>query len=159
MTTQKNLGRRPGRPKKIALAGLEIAAVNEEEGPVVIRLNIPRDLYASYAALAEKQGLTPAELMQHRLERCSSHSSIRPLYFPDSQRAQLETLLQKRPVETPEQALALLAGALSVGVGELAVPITPAQAKRLKLSAYAGMTVQDRLTQIVQTALARSLGV
>lgn len=167
--------RGPGRPKKAeveeklieAYASVKrrempyesTVAINEDEGPVVVRLNLPPELYAKYAELAEKQGLTPAELLQNRLERCVEHSSLRPLYFSDSQRAQLENLIQKRPLETAEQVLPLLSSLLTFKVGEFEVPITNAQARRLQLSAYANMTVEDRLVQIVQGALSKSLGV
>lgn len=163
--------RGPGRPRKVELEDLDVPditkirasepslAVNEDEGPAVVRLNLTRELYDKYVALAEKQDLTPAELMQSRLERCVEHSSLRPLYFSDSQRSQLEALIQKRPLENAEQVIPLLVNLFTFKVGDFEVPITPAQARRLQMAAYASMTVEDRLIQIVQGALSRALGV
>lgn len=145
-----------GRPRK---AAPEAEAVNESEGPVVVKLTIPADLYAEYKDLAEKQDLTPAELMIHRLDRCRSHSSIRSIYFSTSQLQRLETRLQKRPIETAEQALALLDTAFSFTVGDLPpVPITPQQAKRIHLGAFGGQSAHDRLSYIVQGAIAKATG-
>jgi hypothetical protein len=138
---------------------VEAAAINEDEGPVVVKLTIPRDIYDQYADLAEKQDLTPADLMVHRLTRCRNHASIRSLYFSTSQLQQLETVMQKRPIETAEQAITLIQSAFSFRVGELPpIPITPTQAKRLHLSAYGGQTPYDRICYVVQGAVAKATG-
>lgn len=138
----------------------EPTAINEQEGPVtVIKLTIPAELYEEYKQLAEKQGLTPAELMAHRLVRCKSHSSIRSIYFSASQLQQLEQLLQKRPIESSDQALALITGAFSFRVGDFPpVPITPAQAKRIHLGATRGQNAYDRLCYVVQGAVSKMTG-
>lgn len=135
-------------------------AVNEAEVPKIIKLAIPADLYEEYKQLAEAQQLTVAELMVDRLRRCRTHSSIRSLYFPTSQLTQLESLLQKRPIESPDHALTLVKNLLAVPVeGFQPVPISAAQAKRLSMGAYGGMTVQDHLNRIVQGAISKAVGV
>lgn len=137
----------------------EIQAVNEAEGPVVIKLTLPGELYAEYKDLADKQELTPAELMIHRLSRCRTHSSVRSLYFSQQQLSRLEQLLQKRPIENSEQALALMTAAFSFQLGEFPpVPLTPAQAKRIHLGAFGGQTAYDRLCYIVQGAVSKMTG-
>lgn len=140
--------------------GNEAPAVNEDEGPIVLRVSIPRDLYAEYEGSAQKQGLTVAELVLHRMRRCRDHNGLRPLYFTDLQRGQLEQLLQKRPLETAEQALALLTTCMSIRIGEFPpIPITAQQVKRIEMSAYGGKTVQDRLAGIVQGAISKAVGI
>lgn len=138
-------------------------AVNEDE-PLsdveIVRVAIPRDIYTHYAALADSQGVTIAELLAHRLQRCVDHSSIRSLYFTDSQRAQLERLLQKRLIDNSEQALALVTAALSIRVGDYPpVPITAQQAKRLAMGVLGGQTPESRVQTIVQQAITRAVGI
>lgn len=146
-----------GKPKQTES---EVVAINESEGPVVVKLAIPAELYLEYKSLADAQDLTPAELILHRLQRCSGHSSIRSLYFSTSQLSQLEALLQKRPISTSEQALALLTSALSVRIGDFPpVPISAQQAKRLEMGAYGGLNTYERLCQIVGGAIAKATGI
>ena len=134
-------------------------AINEDEGPVVVKLILHPDTYREYKELAEKQDLTAAELMAHRLTRCKDHSSIRSLYFSSSQVARLEQLLQKRPLETAEQAISLVAAAFSFRVGDFPpVPISPSQSKRIHMGAFSGQTPYDRLCYIVQGAVAKMTG-
>ena len=140
--------------------GNEAPAVNEAELPVQIRLSIPRELYDEYEKIAGNQGLTVTELVMHRLYRCKDHNSIRPLYFADTQRGQLELLLQKRPLETAEQALALLGTSFSVRIGDFPpIPLSAQQVKRIGMGGYAGMTAEQRLTQIVQSAISKAVGI
>ena len=140
--------------------GNEDPAINEHEVPVVLKLSLPQDLYADYEKLAENQGLTVTELVMHRLRRCKEHNSLRPLYFGDSQRGALETLLQKRPLETAEQTLSLLAASLSVKIGDFPpIPLSAQQVKRIGLAGYAGQTGEERLAQIVKAAISKALGI
>lgn len=149
-------------PRKKATAAVEAPeapAVNEGEGPVVLKLVIPRDLYAEYEEAAQKQDLTTAELIVHRLQRCKTHSSIRSAYFSTSQLARLEQILQKRPIEDAEHALALIKTAMSVRIDSFdPVPISHMQAKRIHLGAFGGQTPYDRLCYIVQGAIAKATG-
>lgn len=135
------------------------AVVNPDEGPVVIQLTIPRELYNQYKDLADGQDLTVAELMTHRLTRCQSHSSIRSIYFSTTQVQQLEQLFQKRPLETPDQVLASIKAAFQFSVGELPpIPITPLQAKRIHIGTPRGQTPYDRLCYVVQGAVSKMTG-
>lgn len=139
---------------------VNLEAINEDEGPVVLKLTIPQELYNEYKQVADSQELSVSELMLHRLQRCAGHSSIRSLYFHTSHLVQLENLLQKRPLETPDQAVALLASALSIRLGDFPpVPVTAAQAKRLKMGAYGGKTEYEHVAQIISAAVAKATGV
>ena len=134
-------------------------AINESEGPVVLKLTIPGELYSFYSDLAENQELTVADLMLHRLQRCKGHTSLRSLYFSETQLRALEGVLQKRPIETADQAVSTISAAFQVKVGDFEpVPITANQAKRIRLGAIGGMTVQEKLAQIVQGAIAKATG-
>lgn len=140
--------------------GNEAPAINEDEGPVVLKISFARSVYAEYEELAQRQGLTVAELVAHRMRRCKDHNSIRPLYFNDSQRAQLEALLQKKPLELSEQAITLLATALSLRVGDLPpIQLTAQQIKRIQMGGYAGQTPEQRLAGIVQGAISKAYGI
>lgn len=140
--------------------GNEQPAVNEADLPVVLKLSIPQELYAEYETAASKQGLTVTELMMHRLRRCKDHNGLRTLFFTDSQRGLLEQLLQKRPLESAEQALSLLTACMSVRIGEFApIPLTAQQVKRLEMSAYGGKSVHERLAGIVQGAVSKAVGI
>ena len=140
--------------------GNEDPAVNEHEVPVVLKLSLAQELYDEYQKLAENQGLTVTELIMHRLRRCKDHNSLRPLYFGDSHRGALETLLQKRPLETAEQALSLLAASMSVRIGDFPpIPLSAQQVKRIGMAGYAGQTAEERLSQIVKAAISKAVGI
>lgn len=139
--------------------GNEAPAVNEDEGPVTVKISITRELYDEYSTLAEKQGLTPAELMLHRLKRCVAHSSIRSIYLPESQVRQVEGILQRRPLETSDQLLALMTEAFRFRIdGFEPIQITPQRAKRIHLGAIGGQTPQQRLEMIIDAALVKATG-
>lgn len=147
-------------PKHTPELGNEAPAVNESEGPKILKITIPADLYVEYEVAAGKSGLTVAELVLHRLRRCKDHNGIRTLFFSDAQRAQLENILQKKPLETSEQALTVLKACLSVNLSDFEpVPLTAQQVKRLAMAGYAGQTPQDRVRQIVQNAVSKAVGI
>lgn len=131
------------------------------EGEVVIlKLKVPAELYESYEKQAEKQGLKPEELVVHRLQRCKDHAGIRTLFFSDSQRQQLENILQKRPLENAEQTLALINAGLSVRVGDLPpITLTAQQVKRIGMMGYAGQTAEERFQFMLQSAISKLVGI
>ena len=139
--------------------GNEAPAANEAEVPVSIRLAIPQELYAEYEQSAYKQGLTVTELIMHRLVRCKDHSGRRTLFFSDTQREQLERILQKRPIESADQALALLGANLVANVGQFPIQFTAPQIKRISMGGYGGLSAEERFAQIVLSAVAKSYGV
>lgn len=127
---------------------------------VVVKLTIPEELYAGYEELAEKQGLTVEELMLHRLKRCKDFNGLRPLFFSDVQRQKLEDILQKRPLESADQAVAALSACLTIRISEFEpISLTAQQVKRLGMSGYAGQNSQDRLAQIVRGAVSKAVGI
>ena len=139
--------------------GNEAPAINEGELPVTIRLSVPQELYAEYEKAAANQGLTVTELIMHRIKRCKDHNSLRPLYFSDSQRSSLEQILQKKPIETAEQALALLGASLSIPIGDLPVQLTAQQRKRISMGGYGGTSAEERFAQIIRGAISKNYGV
>lgn len=153
------LGRPANVSKHTPEPGNELA-VNDAEVPVQVRLSIPRDLYDEYESLALMQGLTVTELIMHRLRRCKDHNSLRPLYFSDYHRAALETLLQKKPLETADQTVALLTSSLSIKIGDFPpIPLSAQQVKRIGMAGFAGQTAEQRLAQIVQSAISKAVGI
>lgn len=154
------MGKSSYQPVHTPEPGNEAPAVNDGELPVAVRLMLPQDLYKSYEDAALSQGLTVTELMMHRLRRCKDHNSIRPLYFNDQQRSSLETLVQKRPIETPDQALTLLTSSLAIRIGDFPpIPLSAQQVKRIGMSGYAGQTAEERLAQIVKAAISKAVGI
>lgn len=146
-----------GRPRKVMP---EQQAINEDEGPVVVKMTLPRELYNKYLEMAEAQDVSASDLMFNRLERCVGHSSIRSLYFHTSHLAKLEELVQKKPIGTPEQALALLAGALSVKVGDFdPIQLSVQQVKRIGMNAFGGRTAETFLADLVKTSVAKAVGI
>lgn len=140
--------------------GNEAPAINEGEVPVVLKLHLPQELYAEYEQIALGQGLTPTELIMHRLKRCKDHTALRPIYFNDSQRSQLEGILQKKPLENAEQAIALIKAGLSVHIGDLPpIQLTAQQVKRIGMAGYAGQTAEERLQYIIKGAISKALGI
>lgn len=136
--------------------GNEAPIVNER---AIVKLAVPVDLYNEYDQLADKQGLTVQELMLHRLTRCKDFNGVRPLFFSDAQRSQLEGILQKRPLESAEQALAALQACLSLRIGDFEpIPLPGPLVKRIGLSAYGGQSPQDRLSMLVLSALHKAVG-
>lgn len=136
-----------------------VRAINEEDGPVVVKVQLPAELYDRYKVLADAQGLKPAELMANRLERCVEHSSIRSLYFSESQVRQLEAVLQTRPINDPAKAIANISSWFKVRLNEFEpVPITADQVKRLHLGASRGTPVQEHISRIIQAAVGKATG-
>lgn len=138
-----------------------VRAINENDpAPVTIKVTLPAELYAQYEALASGQGVTVAEILVHRLTRCVDHSSIRSLYFSESQLRQLEQVLMTRPLDDPQKAIASIASWFKVRINEFEpVPISAQQARRVHLGAYSGTTPQEHLHRIVIGAVAKATGV
>lgn len=134
-------------------------AVNENEVPKVVKIAIPAELYSEYVDLAAKQGLTLNELIIHRLRHCKDHNSIRPIYFSDAHRQQLEQAVGKRPLDTADQAVSAILAVFRFRVdGFEPIQLSSNQARRLQMAAYGGLTVEDRLRQIVTSAVSKSVG-
>lgn len=140
--------------------GNEAPALNEGEVPQIIKLAVPPDLYAEYEELAQKQGLTVAELMIHRLQRCKDHISVRPLYFTDAQRTRLEALIGKRPLDTTELALSAVSAAFKVRIDQFdPISLTVNQVRRIHMGAIGGQTPQDKLEFIITRAVSKETGI
>lgn len=136
-----------------------VRAINEEEGPTVVKIAIPAELYESYKELANSQQISVADLMLSRLTRCVGHSSVRSLYLSESQLRQLEQIIQKRPIETADAALSTIAAAFRFRIDQFEpVAVSAAQAKRLHLAAYGGYTAQQHLERLIQGVIARATG-
>ncbi len=145
--------------KSLAEAEEGNRAVNEDDGPVTVRINLPAEIYDRYKQSAEAQGLTVGELLSHRLTRCVDHSSIRSLYFSEPQVRQLEQMLQTRPLDDAVKAISSISGWFKVRInGFDPVPISAQQARRIHLGAYSGCTAQDHLNRVVIGAIAKATG-
>ncbi len=105
-----------------------------------VALNIPQSVYEEYAKTALRSEMSVEDLMQSRLAKCKNHNALRGLWFSDSERGQLENLIQKWPIESATQALKLLASASKVSIDGIEIVLTPAQKRVLSLAMYGGRT-------------------
>lgn len=123
-----------------------------------VTIRVPEVLYEEYRKVAASQDQTVEDVMQHRLASCKSHNALRGLWFSDSDRAKLEDLIQKRPLETPAQVLTKLSTSGTVALegpdGEkIELSLTPAQKKVLKLRMYGGRTYKAYLEGLLRKEL------
>lgn len=123
-------------------------------GPFIsMSIRIPQDIYDEYKRVAVAQDLTVEEVIQHRLEACRSHNALRGLWFSDSERGQLENLIQKWPLESAAQALSIISRAASVKFDEIQISLTPAQKRVLSLSMFGGRTPKSFFEAMVKKEL------
>ena len=131
---------------------VENASVQAEVYDNVI-LKIPHSLYEEYTKVAASQDQTIEEVMQHRLDSCKAHNAIRGLWFSDSERTQLENLLQKRPLAAASQAITIITNLGNINIEDLKINLTPAQRKVLGLAMYGGRTPQKFFEDMIRREL------
>ena len=76
--------------------------MSETNAKVIIKIEVPRDVYDNYDRQSQQSGKTVEELMQDRLDRCKWHTGTQGLYFDDHWKHELEAVLAKsfsRPKE------------------------------------------------------------
>lgn len=115
-----------------------------------VTLRIPQALYEEYAKVAEAQELSVEEVMQYRLAKCKAHNAIRGLWFSDSERAQLEDLIKKRPIESAAQTLMLLTNGGVFNVEDIRVSLTIPQRKVLELRNRHGMPAKKLFEDMIR---------
>ena len=123
------------------------------EEMTLVHLQIPTNVYNEYRRVASAQDLTVEELLQHRIQACKSHNAVKGLWFSDSERGQLENLLQKWPLENATQALGLIARAATVRFDEITVTLSPAQKKVLAMAMFGGRTPQTFFEGLIRKEL------
>lgn len=138
---------------EMPVLGFEPVPVVEVESYSSVTLQLPQSIYAEYARVAAAQDQTVEEVMQHRLASCKSHNAIRGLWWTDSERAQLEELVQKRPLESAAQALTILNKAGTFTLDGLEITLTPAQKRVLSLNMYGGRTPKSFLEAMIKKEL------
>jgi len=136
---------------EMPVLGSKTEVIVENLVPITIQLS--QDLYNQYTKLAIAQELTLEEVLQHRLDACKNHNSLRGLWFTDSERGQLENLIQKWPLESAAQALSLLAKAATVTFDEVAITLTPAQKRALSFAMFGGRTPKTFFESMVRKEL------
>lgn len=102
---------------------------------VQIRVILSKDTADLYEIQAEDTGLTLEQVLQERLQACVYYESEKPLYFDDSQRQELDSLL-KRNVGSAEKALLAIRSQLTVDVSGIKVLLSPDVLKRLKTRCF-----------------------
>lgn len=123
------------------------------EEVTLVHLQIPTTIYNEYKRLASAQDMTVEELLQHRVKACKSHNAVKGLWFSDSERGQLENLLQKWPLETAAQALGLISRAATVTFDNVTVTLSPAQKKVLSIAMFGGRTPQTFFESLIRKEL------
>lgn len=148
------------QPQEPSVYRDEMATLNALDNPEVIadtyvpvNIRIPQTLYDTYRKVAAAQDLTVEEVIQHRLDACKFHNALRGLWFSDSERNQLENIIQKWPLETAAQALSLISKAAVVKFDDVQVFLTPAQKRMLSLSMISGRSPQKFFEALVKKEL------
>lgn len=98
-----------------------------------VKLKLPQTLYEEYVKTASMQDMSVEDVLQHRVVSCKNHNSLRGIWFSDSERAQLEQLLKKWPLETASQVLTLLSQAGNIDLDDLKICLTLPQRKVLNI--------------------------
>jgi hypothetical protein len=107
--------------------------VEVAEAYATVNIRLPQYLFDEYRRVAAAQELSVEEVIQHRLEACRTHNALRGLWFSDTERGQLENLIQKWPLESAHQALTLISRAATVRFDDIEVVLSPAQKRVLAL--------------------------
>lgn len=118
-----------------------------------VTLKIPQSVYNEYEKVAAKSEIKVTELMQHRLAACKNHNAVRGLWFSDAERAQLESILQKWPLESAFQALSLLSKSGKVVIEGEEIVLTPAQKRVLSLAMFGGRTPKTFFESMIKKEL------
>jgi hypothetical protein len=118
---------------ELPVLGEPVHTEAEYEVYSTVTLRLPQAIFDEYSKLAIAQELSVEEVMQHRLVKCRNHNALRGLWFSDSERAKLEDLIKKRPLETAMQTLALLSTGGAFSVEGLDISLTIPQRKVLDL--------------------------
>lgn len=118
-----------------------------------ITLNLPQSIYEEYKKTAAKSEMSVEDLMQHRLSACKNHNALRGLWFSDSERGQLENLLQKWPLESAAQVLKLLVKHNTVIINGEEITLTPAQKRVLSLAMFGGRTPKTFFESMIRKEL------
>lgn len=126
-----------------------------------IRLDLPEDLIDLYTSQADSQGMTLDEILIKRLTDFSGQTALKPLYFDDSDRQYLESLIGKN-VSTPNDALNSIKSALSIsltsfGNATVRVSLKPHLLSRLKARCFK-QPFPEFLMRTVQQELERFCG-
>jgi len=69
--------------------------VSETTANVIVKVEIPRELYQIYERQSQQAGKPVEELMSQRLSDCKWYTSLNPIYLDDEFRAKLESLLSR----------------------------------------------------------------
>lgn len=128
---------------ELPLLGEPLSTAPEAEFYTTVTLRLPQSLYDEYTKTAVSQDMSVEGVLQHRLAACKAHNALRGLWFSDSERSQLETLLKKWPLETATQALTLLSQIGVVDLDGLKLSLTVPQRKVLGIRTRYGATPQQ----------------
>lgn len=138
------------RDEMPVLGAIPLKAVEET---TLVHLQIPTIVLNEYKRLASAQDMTVEELLQYRVQACKSHNAVKGLWFSDSERGQLENLLQKWPIETAAQAISIISRAATVQFDNVTVTLTPAQKKVLSIAMFGGRTPQTFFEGLIRKEL------
>ncbi len=98
---------------------------------VLLRLALPDAILSKYQNEATEFGVELEELIANRLSECVSYNSTKPLYFTDTQRRSVESLLG-RNVNSPGEVLEIIRRFLTVKVNGISMTIRPEVLERLR---------------------------
>ena len=98
---------------------------------ILLRLDLSDAVLKKYREESETYGVELEELLANRLSECVNYNSTKPLYFTDTQRQNLETMLS-RNIGSPGEVLEILRRFLTVKVNGISMTLRPEVLERLR---------------------------
>jgi len=127
----------------------------------LIRLRLTSELLSAYELQAADLNVPLEELLESRLVQMVAMRAVKPLFFSDEDRIELESLLGKN-VNSPIELIRLIRNALSVRISgkpdvSMRVDIKPNLLTRLRSRCF-GKPFEDFLKQVITEGLETYVG-
>jgi hypothetical protein len=128
-------------------------------GTFSYRIRLPLDIASEYSWQYEDSEFTDEdELLEDRLVKCVHHTAERPLYFNDTERAELESLLGVN-LFSARELIDRLSRTNSLTVGGVAVPLTQQVIDRLRMRCEAyNVSYAKFVTDAAVAGIEREIG-
>jgi len=123
---------------------------------VRVSVALPEELLQSYEKKAQKDGITIEEFLVRQLTRCETHQAMRPLYFGDKEREELEMVLGGALCQTPADVLKELRSRFTLTFGGEAIRIDAPLYQALKIKAQeCGLNLREVIVEQAKAGIRR----
>ena len=126
---------------------------------MVIKIKLPEALYIAYEEEGARNTRSAEEEIVKRLNGCKEHTANRPLYFNDTQRAELEHLTGRHLAGDPEVILARARNMMKLKVGDVEIILDSHILNRLTTRVFRGQTLGEFIKKCVVEDLERHAGI